>query len=118
MAWPTIIVGGAILTLAILNPLLCILHCALVHSQALVHSGDDTPFLCNLASDTQPTTAPVDQPWNGLRAVYEVVPPVALSLVLIMAVVAAFPIARVYALQHIAEPSSPPPKMRPLPYID
>jgi hypothetical protein len=112
------IIGGAILTLAILNPLLCILHCTLPHPHAPVRSGDHVPFLCNVASDTQPATAPVDQPWNGLRAVYEVVLPVARWFVLITAIVVAFPTAQAGAPQHIADPSFPPPKILPRSYVD
>ncbi|NNJ11340.1 hypothetical protein EKD04_013440 [Chloroflexales bacterium ZM16-3] len=110
-AWPTAIIAAAILTIAILNPLLCVLHCALSNYHTQGSSGDQSHFLCNLASETQPAATPFDLVWDGPRAVYEVTLPFAVPLALITVFVTATAAARICLPQHIPGPSLPPPKI-------
>jgi len=112
LAWSTVIIRCAVLTLALLNPLLCIVHCALSHQHAAVHADDPQRFLCNLARDTQPAaTPPFDRVWDGPRAVYELTPLGALALALVVVIVTTIAAPRLHAPQHITQPSAPPPKI-------
>lgn len=112
MAWPTTVVSVAILTLAILNPLLCILHCSLSAHRSTIHDDNQQPFLCNLARETRPSAAPFTLVWSGPRAVYEALPIFAVSLAPITLIVIAITVVWSREPQHIPRPSSPPPKLQ------
>ncbi len=113
LAWPTAIISMAVLTLALLNPFLCILHCALSHQHPALGADAQSAFLCQLARDTQPAaTPPFDRVWDGPRAVYEMTPLVALTLTLIIISVAVHPGPQAPGPQHITCPAAPPPKIR------
>lgn len=111
LAWSTAIIRCAVLTLALLNPLLCILHCALVHQHPAVRADAQPAFLCQLAHDTQPAATPFDRVWDGPRAVYELTPLSALALALTISIVSLIAAPRRHAPQHITRPSAPPPKI-------
>lgn len=111
MLWSRRIVGAAILTLAILNPLLCLLHCALSHHTTITRSSDQQHFICDLAGTFEPAAAPFSLVWSGPRAVYEVVPIFSVSLVLITLIATMVRVLRACAPQHIPCPALPPPKM-------
>jgi len=111
LTWPTAIISVAVLTLAILNPLLCILHCALAHQHPAARADTQPAFLCQLAHDTQPAATPFDRVWDGPRAVYEVTPLSAVSFVLIIVITAIITAPRARAPQHITKPSFPLPKI-------
>ncbi|WP_129629747.1 hypothetical protein [Candidatus Oscillochloris fontis] len=105
-----LIIGTALLTLAILNPLLCMFHCARAH---YLHSRMQPQriFLCDLRGDPLPTAAPLAQVWGGPRAIYEAVPSVCLTLILITLVSQIFHRFQMQVAQHIVGPTSPPPKL-------
>ena len=111
LTWPTAIISVAVLTLAIFNPLLCILHCALAHQHPAVGADAQPAFLCQIAHDTQPAATPFDRVWDGPRAVYEVTPFSAVSFILIIVIMAIIMAPRARAPQHITKPSAPPPKI-------
>ncbi|MEI7772541.1 MAG: hypothetical protein WCI67_21305 [Chloroflexales bacterium] len=111
LTWPTAIISVAVLTLAIFNPLLCILHCALAHQHPAVGAATQPAFLCQIAHDTQPAATPFDRVWDGPRAVYEVTPFSAVSFILIIVIMAIIMAPRARAPQHITKPSAPPPKI-------
>jgi hypothetical protein len=100
-----------VLTLALLNPLLCILHCALAHQHPAVRADVQPAFLCQVAHDTQPAATPFDRVWDGPRAVYELTPLGALVLGLTIIIVAMIAAPCPHASQHITKPSAPPPKI-------
>ncbi|NTV63625.1 MAG: hypothetical protein HGA65_08830, partial [Oscillochloris sp.] len=68
------IIGTAILTLAILNPLLCLLHCAHFSFAPDPLSDQQHQFLCGLAHEGEPTATPARLDWGAPRVVYELVP--------------------------------------------
>ncbi|MBX0329523.1 hypothetical protein K2Z83_17775 [Oscillochloris sp. ZM17-4] len=109
--WPTLVVGVAILTIAILNPLLCVLHCALSHRHADPRSGEPSLYLCELAGEAQPAAAPFELVWAGPRAIYEVTLPFTVALARIAVSAADASAAPTLPSQHIPGPSSPPPKI-------
>jgi hypothetical protein len=111
LTWPMAIISVAVLTLALFNPLLCILHCALAHQHVAAHADDPQHFLCNLARETQPAATPFDRVWDGPRSVYELTPLGALVIALIIVIVTVVTDPRSHAPQHITRPSAPPPKI-------
>jgi hypothetical protein len=107
-----VLVVLVVLTLALLNPLACLIHCAAMEHAAAPVSNLTSAFLCDLQhtsapGDPTPTRAPTPAP----RAVYPGVMP---ALVLFAAIsLARFIVApRVPTLNHRFDtPPTPPPRL-------
>lgn len=100
---------GAVFTLAVLNPLLCLLHCTYAQRYATLSS--EQHILCELRYRSPALiSAPLTAVWGSPQAVYQAlllsVP--ALLVVIVMVARLASPAARVRA--HIPLPEFPPPK--------
>jgi hypothetical protein len=109
--WPRALICAAVLTLALLNPVLCILHCAWIHVHPAALADDAQHFLCNLAHAAEPTAAPLQRVWDGPRAVYELTPLVVFALTLMMLSFPIRPDLLPQPRQHMTGPSAPPPKI-------
>lgn len=103
---------AAVLLIAFLNPVLCLLHCALTHQHPALTS-EQRSFLCDLGWSTDAlVSAPFSAVWNGPRAVYPAVRVVAPILSIVILVVATLRPHTARVCTYIAPPRFPPPRVR------
>jgi len=103
----------SILTLAILNPLLCLMHCAMIRQHPAL-STEQQHFLCDLGDrDAKGWPGAFSAVWSGPRAVHEALPLSPDGLVVIMALVMILLAAPLNIRQHLPLPDRPPPKALP-----
>lgn len=100
----------SIVTIALLNPLLCLMHCAMSGRHAAL-STEQRHFLCDLgATDAEYVSGPFAAVWSGPRAVYEALPLPAAALVIVVALVTILVVAPLTVRQHVPLRDRPPPK--------
>ncbi|MCS6882814.1 MAG: hypothetical protein RMK84_09735 [Oscillochloridaceae bacterium] len=100
----------SIVTIALVNPLLCLVHCAMSERHAAL-SAEQRHFLCDLGdTDAGRVSGPFAAVWSGPRAVYEALPLPATALVIVVALVGILVAAPLTARQHAPLRDRPPPK--------
>lgn len=101
----------SILTLAILNPLLCLMHCAMTRQHPAL-STEQRHFLCDLGNpDAKEGAGAFTAVWSGPRAVHEALPLFATALVVVVALVTILVTAPLNVRQHVPLRDRPPPKV-------
>jgi hypothetical protein len=106
-----LLLSWSILTLAILNPLLCLMHCAMTRQHPAL-SREQPHFLCDLGNpDAKSEPAAFAAVWSGPRAVHEALPLVAAALVVIVALVTRIATTPLNVRQHVPLRDRPPPKV-------
>lgn len=107
----SLIVFWSVITIAVLNPLLCLFHCAFSRPPSALGEAQ-RHFLCDL-DDSTPSFAPAPfaAVWSGPRAVYEALPVTQLRIVVVMMLVAVLVNLPLRGSQHITLPDRPPPKL-------
>lgn len=101
----------SILTLALLNPLLCLMHCAMTRQHPAL-STEHRHFLCDLGNpDAKRGSGAFVVVWSGLRAVHEALPLPATALIVVVVLVTILVTAPLYVRQHIPLRDRPPPKL-------
>lgn len=111
----TLITCGAAFTIAILNPLLCLLHCAYSQHHAGL-SGERESFLCDLEiSSPALISEPYAAVWKSPRAVYQALLLPTLALIIVVVIVAHISPPTSGILGYTPLPEFPPPKARPRP---
>lgn len=108
MHWSFMIIGVAVLTLAVLNPLLCLIHYTFSQRAIFIHHRQF--FLCHLTDELQPTALPAHEVWREPRMVYEIIPVMNLVVLPVILLVALITFVFPVALQYSTPPTSPPPK--------
>ncbi len=101
----------SILTIALLNPLLCLMHCAMTRQHPAL-STEHRHFLCDLGNpDAKGGDGAFVVVWSGPRAVHEALPLPATALIVVMVLVTILVTASLYVRQHIPLRDRPPPKL-------
>jgi hypothetical protein len=105
------VIGFAVFTLAVLNPLLCLVHCAQAHHRLTHLTPEQQAFLCDLGPDQQSgLSAPFEKVWSGPRAVYEALLFAPVSLMVLAVRLTFIAMALTDPPQYLAAPEFPPPK--------
>jgi hypothetical protein len=105
-----VLVYCAAFTIALLNPLLCMLHCAItVPPPAL--TSEQRHFLCGIGSATQTVfSAPVGAIWHGPQVIQPALPVAAIALPALLPVVLMALPTSVIRPQNRLQPELPPPR--------
>jgi hypothetical protein len=105
---------STVFMIALVNPILCLLHCAFTHNHSAL-SSEQQHFLCDLGRSA-PTllSEPFSAVWSSPQAVYQALQLATPVLTVIIVLMARFRLPTPRSDEHFPLPEFPPPKVHPL----